>query len=423
MKVLWITNVLFPDICNKIGVKPPVTGGWMKASARAIIDVGCGIELAVATLYGNNYRKEVINGIIYYCLPFNVYNNKYDCRLESWWSKVSEDFKPDVVHIHGTEFPHGLAYLKGVGSEKVVVSIQGLVGVYARYSLGQIPVKELKRFRTIYDLFKGHMLKIPDNMFKSGAIENECLKLSHHVIGRTSWDKDHVWAVNPHAEYHFCNETLRAPFYNMCWEYEKCEPHTIFLSQAHKPIKGIHKVVEALPYIIREFPDVKVYVAGNDFVSRRSVKDRLRFGTYAKYVLTLMERLDVKEHFVFTGLLDETQMAERYRLANVFICPSSIENSPNSLCEAQLMGTPVIASYVGGIPDMVENGKSGLLYRFEEHEMLAACVCALFKNNVLAKHLSRNGRNCALVRHNAKTNAIHTINIYNNIINDTSWNT
>lgn len=418
MKVLWITNILFPDICDMLGINSPVTGGWMKSSAQSILETDHSIKLAVATLYGKKYRKEVINNVTYYCLPFSVYKTKYNKSLEKYWQQVNEDFNPDIVHIHGTEFPHGLAYMRGVGTDNIVVSIQGLVGAYARYGLGQITVAKLKRYRTLYDLLKGHLLRTPYNMAKSGELENEYLRLAHHVIGRTDWDRDHVWAINKNVKYHFCNETLRSPFYSTLWNINDCEPHSIFLSQAQKPIKGIHKMVEAMPYILREFPDAKVYVAGNDFIQKATIKDRLRFGTYANYILHLMDKLNVREHFIFTGLLDEQQMADRYKASNVFVCPSSIENSPNSLGEAQLIGTPVVASYVGGVPNMVEHGNTGLLYRFEEHEMLAQCVCSIFREKELATHLSNNERECALIRHDRKANALRTIEIYNEILNN-----
>lgn len=417
MKVLWITNILFPDISRELGVTPPVTGGWMKSSAQALLDLNVGVELAVATLYGKEYRKDVINGVTYYCLPFTIYEQKkYNPQLEKYWEIIAKDFCPDIVHIHGTEFPHGLAYLRAIGSDNIVVSIQGLVGAYARYSLGQIPEKELKKNRTLYDYLKGHILRLPYDMEKSGMLENEYLRMAKHVIGRTDWDRDHVWAINPNIAYHFCNETLRAPFYSHEWRIDRCERHSIFLSQAQKPIKGIHKVVEALPYIIRHYPDVKVYVSGPQFLRRISLKEKLKFDTYANYVSRMMERLGVKDRFVFTGLLDENQIAEQYKKAHVFVCPSSIENSPNSLGEAQLVGTPVVASYVGGVPNMVENGKTGLLYRFEEHEMLAKCVCSIFEDDDLATRISENERQAARARHDRRGNAMCTYEIYNKIV-------
>ena len=124
MKLLWITNILFPDICAKLGIKAPVTGGWMKSSAQALMEMNAGMEIAIATLYGNKFRKDTINGVTYYCLPFNIYENKYDVRMEEYWKKVANDFNPDIVHIHGTEFPHGLAYMRAIGTNDVFISIQ-----------------------------------------------------------------------------------------------------------------------------------------------------------------------------------------------------------------------------------------------------------------------------------------------------------
>lgn len=114
-------------------------------------------------------------------------------------------------------------------------------------------------------------------------------------------------------------------------------------------------------------------------------------------------------------MIDAERMVEQYRLANVFVCPSSIENSPNSLGEAQLIGCPVVASYVGGVPDMVENGRTGLLYRFEETEMLAAAICRIFGNDDLAKSLSKNGIDVAKERYDGIKNATRMMEIYNSI--------
>lgn len=191
------------------------------------------------------------------------------------------------------------------------------------------------------------------------------------------------------------------------------------MSQAQKPIKGIHKIIEAMPFILREYPDTKVYVAGSNFLKRESIKDKLRFSTYANYVLSLIKKYHLEDKFIFTGLLDESQMAEQYKLANIFICPSSIENSPNSLGEAQLVGVPCIASYVGGVPSMITNEISGLLYQFDEHEMLASLVCKIFSDDDLALKLSQQGIITAEKRHNKKINAQTTFAIYNSIINQT----
>ena len=65
---------------------------------------------------------------------------------------------------------------------------------------------------------------------------------------------------------------------------------------------------------------------------------------------------------------------------------------------------------------MVENGKTGLLYRFEEHEMLAKCVCSIFEDDEMAARISENERQAARARHDRRRNAMRTYEIYNKIV-------
>jgi glycosyltransferase involved in cell wall biosynthesis len=120
----------------------------------------------------------------------------------------------------------------------------------------------------------------------------------------------------------------------------------------------------------------------------------------------------VADKIVFTGLLSEEEMCKRYLNSNVFVCPSSIENSPNSVGEAQLLGVPCVASYVGGVPDMVKNEETGLLYRFDEAEMLAKAVCRIFEDAELANTISQKGKEAAFMRHSQIRNAENLNSIY-----------
>lgn len=420
MRVLWIVNGLFPDICEHLGVKPAVTGGWMRSLSNALRMYCPDIELGVCAMYGAD-KKEMkdieIKGIRYFCLPFDKFSQSYNSAMEGYWKEVKKLFNPDVVHIHGTEFTYGLAYMNACGADSVVVSVQGLVGGYARYSLGNIPIDDLKRARTLKDYLHSSLLKVPMDMERRGELENLYFQKAKHVIGRTDWDRDHVWAINPSCKYHFCNETLRPSFYvGNRWNVEECDSHTIFLSQAAKPIKGIHKLVEAMPLILRHYPDAKVLVAGLNFMKCDKFIERLKFGTYANYCRKLMQKHNLEDKFYFCGLLEEEQMVEMYRKSNVFVCPSSIENSPNSVGEAQLIGTPVVASYVGGVPNMIKHNHTGLVYRFEEYEMLAASICRVFGDAAFAQYLSKEEQKEASERHDSKINALATRNIYQSII-------
>ena len=403
MKVLWITNIMMPAICAAMDEPVPATGGWMSSSLNRLLK-DSSIEIAVATVYsGKEYLRKEIDGVVYYLLPLSGKSMvKYHSFLERYWQTVKDDFVPDVVHVHGSEYPHGLAYVNANGPRGVVVSLQGIISSIARYYASGIDFTSVKKYLTFRDFIKhGGILRGQKSFIKRGKEEIELLKRVNHIIGRTDWDKAHAWAINPQAQYHYCGETLRDTFYKHKWDYSKCEPHSIFVSQASYPIKGLHMLLKALPLILRKYPDTKVYVAGSGPTSLPF----WRITSYGKYILGLIQKLNIREHIHFTGSLDEEAMCQRYLQSNVFVCCSSIENSPNSLGEAQLLGMPYVASFVGGVPEIV-NWNSDVLYRFDEYEMLAKKICAVFENKDKFKDISN------LSRYDGEQNSNDLLQIY-----------
>lgn len=402
---------MLPPICEALNIKVPVTGGWMYSSLKNLQKFD-DLEFAVATVYnGREFVSRLIGNTTYYLLPIgNKNNQRYLPHLEPLWHRVNQEFKPDIIHIHGTEYTQGLAYIRACGNKGVVVSIQGLVSVYERYYLAGILPKEIIRNITLRDTLRcDNIFKQKKKFLQRGEYEKEYIRSVKHVIGRTSWDKAHVRAINPDIHYHFCNETLRDEFYKHTWNYESCEKHSIFSSQAGYPIKGLHQLLKAMPLILREYPDTKLYVAGGDITKSKWY----RLSGYASYIKRLIEENGLRDMVNFTGMLSEKDMCARYLRSNVFVCPSAIENSPNSLGEAQLLGVPCIASYIGGVPDMMQNNEL-CMYRFEETEMLAEKVCTIFSQGSEANVMSRT---IAAERHNPTINSNVMHNIYNEISN------
>lgn len=418
MKILWISNTIFPDPSEFLGIQPPIYGGWMYGLAKQL-SLNNKVRLAVATTYsGNDLKKIAINEIEYFLLPCKN-NKKYNYALELFWEQVVQDFQPDVIHIHGTEYPHGLACMRKFPNLKYIISIQGLVGVYSRYYFAGLSWSEILLNITFIDLITANTIFQAKHKFvRQGKLEKEYLLNSKHSIGRTNWDFVHSKTINPKINYHFCNETLRDSFYSAIkWKFENCEPYTVFLSQAGYPIKGLHQVIKSIAILKKNYPQLKIKIGGYNIISNKSFFDRIKRTGYGKYIFKLIKKNNLEENFIFLGSLSEEQMISEYQKANVFICPSSIENSPNSLGEAQLIGVPVVAAYVGGIPDMVENNKTGLLYRFEEVEMMAECVRRIFTDSELALELSKKSIIAASSRHHKQINLEKTISIYNTIMN------
>lgn len=405
MRILWITNIPLPPICEEMDMPVPAVGGWMFSSLKRLKEIE-GIEIAVATVYsGQELIQRTLNGVVYYLLPLKGRNmTKYDKRLEPLWKLVRDDFRPDVVHIHGTEYPHGLAYINACGNNGICVSIQGLLSVCSRYY--KLEGAHTKFLTTIRDLIKRDGIREGQKEFKNrGVLEKRLLSSVNYILGRTDWDRAHTWAINPAAKYYHVGETLREAFYKTKWEYERCIPHTIFVSQGFYPIKGLHKILEALPLILKHYPDAQVRVAGFNPIN----VPFYRLTAYGKYLRRLIQNYTLFDKVSFTGMLSENQMCDEYIKANVFVLCSAIENSPNSLGEAQLLGMPYLTSYVGGVPELVgENTEC--LYRFEETEMLAKKICDIFSMEAEA-----GGKKIPENLYNAEKNTFDLVEAYKNV--------
>jgi len=417
MRILWIVNTIFPEPSKALGLSAPVSGGWMYSSAKQLSKAR-EVKLAIATTYsGTELKLLSIEGIDYYLLPCKN-KIKYDTKLEQHWEKVCAQFLPDLVHIHGTEYAHGLACMRKIPSLRYVISIQGLVSIIARTYFAGIGVFEIIKNITIRDvLLFDTIFHQKIRFIRRGIFEQQYIKTTKHVIGRTDWDYAQTKAINPFVKYHFCNDILRYSFYNSSkWDLNIKNENTIFLSQAAYPIKGIHQVIKAIFLLKNDFPNIKLRVAGLNIFETVNLISKIKLTGYALYVRKLIKKYELKNMIEFVGSLSEQEMCQEYLNSHIFISPSSIENGGNSLGEAQLLGVPVIASYVGGIPDSIINNISGLFYPFEEVEMLAENIRKIFTDAKLAKSLSENGIIAAEKRHDQIVNLQQTIYIYNTII-------
>lgn len=416
MKVLWVSLVKFPPLCEYLGEQAPAHCGWMYSSAKALLRMMPEVQLGVMVYsYGGKYEKYDIEGVTYYLVPTSRIDRTSKKQIAACRQAI-RDFAPDLIHIHGTE--HSLAKATCVaneGSTRIVANIQGLAGPYMRYADGGLSLWDKLTNITPLDFYRGTFLLNAKHSFKHRAeCENYVLMHISDIVGRTQWDYDHVMTVNPRLRYHFMNETLRDSFYEApAWDYARCKKHTIFVSNSGSALKGAHQVLKALPIILCSFPDTVVNFCGSSVMSN-NLKDIIHFQGYHLYLRRLVKRLRLQEHVHFLGSLSEAQMKQQFLDANVYVMPSAIENSPNSLCEAQILGTPVVASYCGGTPTLLTDGQTGYFYRYEEFEQLAQIVMRIFAE-IDFKELSGQEHKVAFARHSKSGNAAVLKSIYHSL--------
>ena len=163
-----------------------------------------------------------------------------------------------------------------------------------------------------------------------------------------------------------------------------------------------------------DYPDVVLYTTG-ETVFRDSLKRNLGRNSYQQYIARLIDELGLRDNVRFLGALDAPAMRDRYLRTHVFVSPSTIENSPNSIGEAMLLGCPVVSSNVGGVSDLLDHGKEGFLYQSSAPYMLAWYVKRLFDDDSLAMEFSHASRERSSKTHNRAANLSRLLCIYESI--------
>lgn len=421
MRVLWLCNIMLPVIAEKLSLESSVKEGWISGILeRFIVDGGTsnvqlGIAFPANEMLANYHDVFVWNGVQVQCYGFYEDMNTpelYQPALEARFDGIVNDFKPDVVHIFGTEYPHALAMAKVVrDSNKLLVGIQGVISWCAEEYWAELPEWVVYR-KTFRDLIKKDGILDQKNKFLlRGKNEVRTLEIAGNVTGRTDFDKNFCKEVNSNAAYFAMNETMRPCFYEDQWNAENCKKHRIFFSQADYPLKGFHFLLQAMPRILEKYPDAEVAVAGNDII-RSGIMGRIKLPSYGKYLNSLVRKYSLKDRVQFLGRLSPEEMKQEYLKCNTFVCASVLENSPNSVGEAMLLGTPVVCANVGGVPSMISDGLEGLLFEKGNDQGLAEAVIKLWDDEKLAEKLGKNARIRANRTHDGERNFNRLIEIY-----------
>lgn len=425
MKVLWVCNIMPPVIGQYLGKECSVKEGWISGIlmrlAKEKEDVDLGLCYPV-TESSEEEKKEVLidNKKKIACYGFvedTVCPENYGGEtLENRLKEIIKDFQPEVLHIFGTEYGHAMAAAKAFGNPKrTLVGLQGVISECAKEYMADLPVDVQAKVSFRDWLKKDSMKQQQEKFFLRGEREKEILKICGNVTGRTEFDKAAAKNMNPQAKYFFMNETMRGEFYEGCWNSETCKKHSIFFSQADYPLKGFHYLLQALQLVKEKYPDVTVKVAGNSLVNYKTLKDKIKISAYGKYLRKFIKELELEDKVIFLGKLSAEEMKTQYLQCHTFVCASSLENSPNSVGEAMLLGTPVVASYTGGIPSMLEHEKEGFLFEKGNVKDLAEAIIRTWEDNSLVDTMTKNARVRARKTHDADENYHTLMCIYDEI--------
>lgn len=433
-RILWMMNTPLPAVSDKMGLKKNNKEGWLSGLFLAMSEFCPQVLSNVAICFPIGSvpeDKEDIgairfeeDGVVYYgILEDMAHPECYDARLEKSIAYVLRDFAPDLIHIFGTEYAHATEMAKQARELKhnnkkikVAVSMQGVMKRCFEEYMCFLPEKVCKK-KTFRDFVKRDgLLEQQEKFGKRAVFERETLQNADYVFGRTRFDKEEVLKTNQDLTYCHVDEMLRKEFYSGEWSAKKCRKYSVFASQGNYPLKGIHQLIKALAIVREEYPEVVLRVAGDNITAYGTFKEKLKIGGYGKYVRSLIKKYGLENNVEFIGSINAARMKEEFLKANVFVCPSSVENSPNSVGEAMLLKVPVVASYVGGIMDIMTPEEEGLYYDASSETQLAERIMEVFAGGDDMERRLEKARQHAMFTHDRKRNALRICNLYKEIM-------
>lgn len=420
MKILWLVNIVMPELAVHLGRKPSVFGGWLTGAMNAVC--AAKYELVIcATEQRDDVCFSDVSGVRYYVVPIGSIR-----EMETHFQAILQQETPDIVHIFGTEFEQCMAMTNCADPERTVVQIQGALTLLKDVVYAGLPAR-LCRDNPLHKFLRrlhkgGQSIDLQRQSFERRAVvEQQVLESAKYVFGASEWGNAVAKSVNPDCITFDCNLILRDTFYtDDRWSPETCEQHSIYILFSY-PIKGFHKFLEALPLILRQYPDTKVYVVANQLPIRHytGIKRLIQNAApdYNWLIQKQIEQNGLQSHLKFLGNLNAEQVKARMLKSNVFVSASAMENQSMTLGEAMILGVPSVASAVGAIPEMINDGEDGFLYPFADPERLADAVCKIFSDRDLALRFSEKGHAHAAMTYDREKNGRNLIEMYQTIAN------
>lgn len=413
MKILWIVNMVMPELAEHLKIQTSASGTWMIDISRMLAEQA-DIDLAIACVHGNTLKKEKLNGITYYTLPGNGKNMLfYTRKYENIWKQINAEFAPDIVHLHGTEYSHGLSFLRTCPDVRAVVSIQGILNRIKDVDFGEIPIRHFIFGRTLNQTM--HMngeIELHHIYKKNAEYEKEILGRVKYINAVNTWDISLCLAINPNLSVFKIEYNLREEIYSSPkWNIEKAERHTIFTNPGETPLKGLHNLIEAIALLRPKYPDIKLKVPGMGNDGKLIINS-----AYARYISKLISKHRLESNIEFLGRQSGTQMCANMLSSRVTVIPSAIEGTSLILREAMFLGSPVIASFRGGMADFVSDKVDGFLYDYQEFPYLANRIEQIFESDELCLRFSENAMKKAADAHNRYKNTADYLHMYEDII-------
>ena len=425
MKILWISTSPRPFEEKILGfnVSKISSGGWIDAAYKEILCEDSHVDVCFGCASKKIKKGKVIsktdNGITVYCthLPRISFGKSGGPKAIKAWKKILSMAKPDVIHLWGCEFSPAYDVVCAADFKiPVVLFTQGIVGLQSHYFLGNMSREDRKSFgiKAFFPLIKA---KGKRHFFKKQVnLENFVIAHSSVVVTDNFYTKTYYSLINPNLIFKDHLEPLNEAFLKNRWAMSNITPHSIFTVFGSDLDKGLFQLLKAIVIVKQRFPDVQVIFPGPYPLGPSGCLDKTKKSLFIIWVTSFIKKNRLENNVLFPGLLSAQEMCSHLLKCNVFVNPSCMEVQSSSLREAMLLGVPSISSVCGSVLEFGKHLDNCLLYRYEEYEMLAGEIIALFSNKDLLVNIANHAYTSMHALYGAGINNNRWVDIYKTIL-------
>jgi glycosyltransferase involved in cell wall biosynthesis len=366
MKIAFVTFEYPPFLMGGAGV-------YAKHITHELVNLGHEITVFTPNTVENSEIDSSNNKLK--LIPVDV-NKKVPFKALQFWLNLPkvlkeqhESEKFDLVHING---------FNSYWFIRKLINIPHVLTVH--HTTQDVLESNKKNFLYRFKDLSG------ENNYLFPLIEKKAVKCANKIIAVSEFTKRRI------IEIHKVNPDNVHVIYNGINKYgenSKIDPKKfkeeenlpdkkmiLFVGRVNDPRKGLYDLIKAFKGVLEEIDAILVVLGSGD---------KTEF-------VKLSEDLKISPNIFFKGYVDENSLNKFYQSCDVYICPSKLEGFGLTILEAISNGSPVIASNVGAIPEILEDGENGLLVDVDNSNQLNKTICYLLKNESLINRIRLNNR-------------------------------
>ncbi len=418
MKVLWMSNV------SLLTRKIDKTGTWIHSMYDHLrgsneVTVCCNITLG----NGSSINKKTEDRLTQYEIPIKwIKKNGLPAPdVEKSIIRIIKEEQPDIIHVWGVELFWGLfAHNNQLDGIPFLIEIQGLKGVCSNslYFYGGLSVDVLKSMRGLMEYIfpQGYVFNQQKEFEKWGEYEKTILENARYINTQSDWVRSIISSYSTKAHVFKTGIILRREFTDSSiWAdvHVRSQNINLFSVTSRQAYKGTHITIQAFAIVKKKYPNAKLRIAG---ISINPIKYK-RSG-YDRFLIKLIEDLDLKDSVVFLGNLEAKDILEEFYQSDVCINSSFVETYCLALAEALCVGIPCVASYTSALSELMEDCISGLYYPMGDHYLCAKKILQFVEDEHISRLISKNAS--TRMRHRSESGKIvqQQIEIYKHILAD-----